>query len=87
VSRSPVRPARDVSPALGSHDLIPSCRTCQVPVQVRPVHITGVQKGVQYWRCDECGFVWAPIYGKDRKSGMLAEDKPRAKTRATLSQT
>jgi hypothetical protein len=37
----------------------PTCRQCGSSLQVRPVPMDGLDPGVQYWRCDQCGLVWA----------------------------
>jgi transposase-like protein len=42
----------------------PVCPYCDTSTQVNPLTMTGGFNGVQYWRCESCGRVWATRYGK-----------------------
>ena len=48
--------------------IVPDCANCQQPNRVREVKLEGVSPGVQYWRCDGCGFVWATRDDEDLRS-------------------
>jgi rubredoxin len=48
--------------------VVPCCPNCHEPSNVLPVHLTETYPGVQYWRCEACGFVWATRDGEDLRT-------------------
>ena len=53
-------PLRDVSQTSAPRGLVvPECANCHQSDRVREVKLDGVAPGVQFWRCEGCGFVWA----------------------------
>jgi transposase-like protein len=42
----------------------PVCPPFNTSTQVKRLTMSGVFDGVQYWRCESCGRVWATRYGK-----------------------
>jgi hypothetical protein len=59
-------PLHDVSQRSSSRGpVVPDCANCHRPDRVREVKLDGVSPGVQYWRCDGCGFVWGTRDGDD----------------------
>jgi hypothetical protein len=51
-------PLRDVSQTSAPRGLVvPACGNCHRPDRVRAVDVDDVSPGVQYWRCDGCGFI------------------------------
>jgi hypothetical protein len=57
-------PLHDVSRTSSYGPVVPDCANCHRPDRVRMVKLNGVSAGVQYWRCNECGFVWAHATAK-----------------------
>jgi transposase-like protein len=58
-----------------SWPLVPDCANCERPNRVREVKFDDLSPGVQYWRCEGCGFVWATRDGDDLRS--LGQQTPR----------
>ena len=48
--------------------VVPSCPNCHKPSKGLSVHLTETYPGVQYWRCEACGFVWATRDGEDLRT-------------------
>jgi hypothetical protein len=65
---------RDATESVGV-PVVPSCLNCHDSSKVRPVPLSEHYPGVQYWRCDGCGFVWATRDGEDLRS--IAADRSR----------
>ena len=54
-------PSHDVSLRSSSHGAtIPDCAHCHQPGSVREIKLQDPpgSPGIQYWRCEVCGFVW-----------------------------
>ena len=47
---------------------VPSCLNCHDPSTVRLVPLNEIYRGVQYWRCDGCGFVWVTRDGENLRT-------------------
>lgn len=61
---------RDTTESVGV-PVDPSCQ-CHNPSKVRPVLLSEhYPPGVQYWRCDGCGFLWAALDGEDLRSQQI----------------
>jgi transposase-like protein len=58
-------PLHDVSQTSSFGPVVPECANCHRPDRVRMVKLDGVSPGVQYWRCQGCGFVWGTRDGED----------------------
>jgi hypothetical protein len=58
-------PLHDVSQASARGPGAPTCRNCLQAATVRTVALHDLSPGVEYWRCDGCGFVWATQDGND----------------------
>jgi predicted RNA-binding Zn-ribbon protein involved in translation (DUF1610 family) len=44
------------------HDGTPaSCPQCGDAERMRPVVVRSVERGVRYWGCERCGFVWGVV--------------------------
>jgi transposase-like protein len=57
----------DESRHTASHDqTMPNCPRCRQPVRVSEVQLQHppVSRGIQYWRCQGCGFLWVTIEGR-----------------------
>ena len=62
-------PVRDMFHTSAPHGLVvPACANCHRPDRVRAVDSDDVSPGVQHWRCDGCGFVWATRDGEDLRA-------------------
>jgi transposase-like protein len=60
-------PSIDESRHSSSHGLaIPECPRCHRPVGVSKVKLQElpVSRGIQYWRCQGCSFLWVTIEGR-----------------------
>jgi len=60
-------PWLDRSDRSSSHAVaIPDCPRCHKPVSASEVKLQDlpVPQGIQYWRCQVCGFVWVTIEGR-----------------------
>jgi hypothetical protein len=60
-------PSLDVSDRSSSHGVaIPECPRCHKPVSVSEVKLNElpVSRGIQYWRCQGCGYVWVMVEGR-----------------------
>ena len=58
-------PLHDVSRTSARGPVVPPCTNCQLSAHVHPVAPQELSPGVEYWRCAECGFVWATYDGED----------------------
>jgi predicted RNA-binding Zn-ribbon protein involved in translation (DUF1610 family) len=38
-----------------------SCPQCGDAEHMRPVVVRSVERGVRYWGCERCGFVWGVV--------------------------
>jgi transposase-like protein len=61
-------PSNDVSQTSAPGFVVPPCTNCQHSDQVREIAIHDLSPGIQYWRCDSCGFVWATHDGEDLRA-------------------
>ena len=62
-------PLRDLSQISAPHGLVvPDCANCEQPDRVHGVKLEDVSPGVQYWRCEGCGFIWATLDGDDLRA-------------------
>jgi transposase-like protein len=62
-------PSHDVSQRSSSRGpVVPDCENCHQPDRVREVKLHDLSPGVQYWRCEGCGFVWATRDGEDLRA-------------------
>ena len=57
----PYRDAIQSVPALAP----PPCPLCRRADPVYALPVTDLSPGVQYFRCDHCGFVWATLNGEE----------------------
>ena len=60
----PLRAVSPTSASAGTSD-IPPCPKCLQSVPVRHLTLDHVTPGIEYWRCEACGFVWATEDGED----------------------
>jgi hypothetical protein len=44
---------------------LPSCRLCQQSERVTLITLHHLSPGIEYWRCDICGFLWATRDGEE----------------------
>jgi hypothetical protein len=58
-------PSHDVSQTSARGQVVPPCTNCQLTAHVHPVVLQEMSPGVEYWRCAECGFLWATYDGED----------------------
>lgn len=49
--------------------VVPDCVNCHQSDRVREKKLEDLAPGIQYWRCDACGFVWATQDGDELKAG------------------
>jgi MinD superfamily P-loop ATPase len=62
-------PLRDVSQTSAPRGLVvAACGNCHQADRVRAVDVDDVSPGVQYWRCDGCGFIWATRDDEDLRA-------------------
>jgi hypothetical protein len=62
-------PLHDVSQRSSSRGpVVPDCPNCHPLDRVREVKLDGVSPGVQYWRCERCGFVWGTRDDEDLRA-------------------
>ncbi len=57
--------------------MVPPCRNCHQSDHVKLVALEGLSPGVQYWRCDGCGFVWGT---RDDDLNSIAVDRTPRKS-------
>jgi hypothetical protein len=60
-------PSHD-APAFGRGLVVPPCQNCQQSDQVRPIALHDLSPGIQYYRCDACGYVWATQDGLELRT-------------------
>jgi ribosomal protein L37AE/L43A len=48
--------------------VVPDCANCHQRDHVREMKLHDLAPGIQYWRCDECGFVWATQNGDELRA-------------------
>jgi hypothetical protein len=61
-------PSNDVATPSPTGPVVPPCTNCQFAARVHPLALNDVSPGIQYWRCDTCGCVWATHDGYDLRS-------------------
>jgi hypothetical protein len=49
---------------------VPQCHRCLDAAMVRPTPVSGVDQGVHYWSCGECGLVWGTRDGEELASAL-----------------